>query len=449
MPPAGERDYSLSIGIEERLPPALLLGYALQHLVALTGIWIFPVLIGQALSLEKAQVGIIVQACFITTGLVTILQSGRLLRLPVVQGPTAVFFVVLVAGARNYGLGTAFGSMAVAGLLFAALSLPIKKWGLIGTLSPLMSPPLIYGMLLIIIGVQLAGIGLPNWFGVSGPPALNFGAAMVTALAILACMIFAGANFVRRAALLIGILVGSLFYAASQGIDLSAVGASPSFSLPTPFPFGFGVSWGLVTLMLLAYGQAAADAMGIYSLLSRWGGQTLTNDRVSRGIFGEVIGTIAGAAFGGLGTTAYAENIGIIRVSGIGSRRVTLVAGCFALVVGLIPKVGVMIASLPSPVLSAASTLLFGMIAVSGIQVMKNVVWDEMNSVVAGVSLVLSLGLAALPERILSGVSPTLRGLAEQPMLTGIILLMVLNFLVNGVIRRMINQTNSKPSAPR
>lgn len=444
MPPVGDRDYRLSVGIEERLPPAMVLGYALQHLVALTGIWIFPVLIGQELSLSKAQVGLIVQACFITTGLVTILQSGRLLRLPVVQGPTAVFFVVLVSGARTYGLGAAFGSMAVAGLLFAALSLPIRRWGLIGYLSPLMSPPLIYGMLLVIIGVQLAGIGLPNWFGVSGPPSLNFGAAMATALVILACMIFGGASVVRRAALLIGILVGSLFYTASQGIDLSEVGASPMIRLPSLLPFGFGVSWALVPLMLLAYAQAAADAMGIYSLLSRWGGQTLTKDRVSRGIFGEVLGSAVGATFGGLGTTSYAENIGIIRVSGIGSRRVTLAAGCFALAVGFIPKIGVLIACMPSPVLSAASTLLFGVIAVSGIQIMKNVVWDEMNTAVAGVSLILCLGLAALPDRILSGASPALRSLAAQPMLTGIILLVVLNGLINGVIRRMILPADPK-----
>ncbi len=449
MPQGGDQDYRLSVGIEQRLPPALVLGYALQHLVALTGIWIFPLLIGQELSLSKTQVGIIVQACFITTGLVTILQSGRLLRLPVVQGPTAVFFVLLVNAAQTHGLGTAFGSMAVAGLLFAALCLPIRRWGLIGYLSPLMSPPLIYGTLLVIIGVQLAGIGLPNWFGVSGPPALNFSAAMVTALVILGCLIFGGATVVRRAALLIGILVGSLFYAASQGIDLSAVGEPPLFRLPSPRPFGFGVSWALVPLMLLAYVQAAADAMSIYSLLSRWGGQSLSNDRISRGIFGEVIGSAVGAMFGGLGTTSYAENIGIIRVSGIGSRRVTLAAGCFALVVGFIPKIGVLIACMPSPVLSAASTLLFGVIAVSGIQMMKDVVWDEMNTAVAGVSLILCLGMAALPEKILSGTSPTLRSLAAQPMLTGIILLVVLNGLINGVIRRMFNRTDSTPNAPR
>ena len=131
-----ETDAEFSINIEEKFPAGKSAIFALQHVLALTGIWIFPVLIGQALQLYTAQVGIIVQACFLTTGIVTILQSSGMLRLPVVQGPTVVFFVVLISGAHIYGLGTAFGSMAVAGVVFALLSLPIRGWGPEAVRSP-------------------------------------------------------------------------------------------------------------------------------------------------------------------------------------------------------------------------------------------------------------------------------------------------------------------------
>jgi xanthine/uracil permease len=76
-----------SIGVEERLAPRQALAYGLQHLMALTGIWIFPSLAGQMLHLDTAEVGRLIQACFLTAGLVTILQSGALLKLPIVQGP--------------------------------------------------------------------------------------------------------------------------------------------------------------------------------------------------------------------------------------------------------------------------------------------------------------------------------------------------------------------------
>ena len=155
-----EADTEFSIDIEERFPAGKLALFALQHVLALTGIWIFPVLIGQALRLNTSQVGVIVQACFLTTGIVTILQSSKLLRLPVVQGPTVVFFVVLIAGANIYGLGTAFGSMAVAGIVFALLSLPVRGWSLFPRLAPFISPPLVFGTLMLIIGGQLANYRL-------------------------------------------------------------------------------------------------------------------------------------------------------------------------------------------------------------------------------------------------------------------------------------------------
>ncbi len=430
-----ETDSKFSINIEEQFPVGKLAVFAFQHVLALTGIWIFPVLIGQALQLATAQVGIIIQACFLTTGIVTILQSSRMLRLPVVQGPTVVFFVVLIAGAKIFGLGTAFGSMAVAGVVFALLSIPIRGLALFPRLAPFISPPLVFGTLMLIIGGQLATIGLPNWFDGTGPGGIGFLSAAVCALTILVCMIFGGTTIVRRCALLIGIIAGSALHIAVAGINLSPLLHTPLVRLPQLAPFGFGVSWPLVGLMLLAYVQAGGEAIGMYSLLSAWGGETLSQNRIARGLFGESIGCAVGAMFGGLGTTSYAENVGIIRVSGVGSRWVTMAAGAAAIMIGILPIFGVVIASLPVPVLAAASTLLFGIIAISGVQMMPAVVWDELNLAVAGTSFIISLGCGALPPALFAGHDPIIQSLCTQPILVGIVLLIVLQMIVNGVVR--------------
>lgn len=442
-----ETETGFSIDPEAGLSVRQTAGYGLQHLLALTGIWIFPVLIGHALSLGTRQVGTIVQACFLTTGVVTILQSGRMLRLPVVQGPTAVFFVVLIAGAQAYGLGTAFGSMAVAGLIFAGLSLPVRGWAVLPRIAPCLSVPLVYGTLLLIIGGQLASLGLSNWFGATGPLGIDFLAALAAAAVILACMVMGGDTFIRRGALLIGIVAGSALHIAVAGIDLDALRQTPIMQLPRPAAFGFGVSWPLVALMTLAYVQAGAEAIGMYSLLARWSGQTLSPERVSRGLFGEFLGCSFGALFGGLGTTSYAENVGIIRVSGIGSRRVTMTAGVFAVMIGLFPVIGVFIASLPSTVLAAASTLLFGVIALSGVQMMRTVVWDELNLAVASTSFIISLGCAALPSSLFAGHAPIVQSLFTQPMLMGIILLVVLQVVFNLVLRPYLARRAARAGA--
>ncbi|QIS38038.1 hypothetical protein GW572_00705 [Clavibacter capsici] len=149
----------LSVGFDERLPPARTALFGVQHLLALTGIWVFPSIIGSSLELSSQEVAWMIQACFLLTGVVTILQSSRVLRLPIVQGPTAAFMVAIISSGAAFGLGTAFGSMAVAGLIFMALTIPLKRFGLFGHVSAFVSSPIVLGTLFVIIGAQLASIG--------------------------------------------------------------------------------------------------------------------------------------------------------------------------------------------------------------------------------------------------------------------------------------------------
>lgn len=431
-------DVALRVGINEKLPGGMTALYGFQHLLALTGIWIFPILIGQALGLENTAVSYIIQACFLTTGIVTVLQSGKLLKLPVVQGPTAAFFVAVLAAGQSLGLGTAFGSMMVAGAIFMVLSLPIKRFGLMGLLIRFISPPMVYGTLLVIIGAQLAGIGLKGWFGVQGMlgyGALNFGVGCATAAIVIACMVLGGNGVIKRGALLWGIIGGTLIALVSGAWTAPDVSSAGLINIPQFLPFGFGVSAPLVILMLLAFLQAGAEAMGMYTLLTQWGKEELTPERVNRGLFSEFLGSVVGAAFGGLGTTSYPENIGIIRITRIGSRYVTLAAGIFAIVLSLFPKLALFIAALPGPVLGAASTILFGIIAVSGIQILNRVEWDELNLAVAAPSFIISLGTMFLPADVVALLPSSVASIVTQPMMVGVIMLVVLNTLVNMVIR--------------
>ncbi|MFC0266999.1 uracil-xanthine permease family protein [Kushneria aurantia] len=430
-------------GIEDRMPLTRTTLFGFQHLLALTGIWIFPVLIGQALSLTAQQTGYIIQACFLTTGLVTILQSGRFLKLPVVQGPTAAFFVAVLAAGQDEGLGVAFGSMVVAALIFMLLSVPVGRMGLMGNLIRYISPPIVYGTLMVIIGAQLASIGLQGWFGTPDTPAFgvaSFITACLTVLIILSCMTMARKGLLRRGALLWGIIGGSLIALLTGISPLPDTASASAIGVPKLLPFGFGVSAPIVALMLLAFLQAGAEAMGMYTLLADWGGQPLDTKRVNRGLFTEFLGSASGALFGGLGTTSYPENVGIIRLSRVGSRFVTLAAGVFAVALSCLPQFALFIAGLPGAVLSAASTVLFGTIAISGIQMLARIDWDEYNIAVAAPSFIISLGTQFLPQEVVALFPDSLESILTQPMMVGIVLLMALNYLVNFQLRPMMEK---------
>ena len=438
----------LAIGPEDQLPAGRTALFGIQHLLALTGIFIFPVLLGSALDLQKAQVGQIIQACFLLTGIVTLLQSSRLLRLPIVQGPTAAFFVALMTSGATYGLGTAFGSMVVAGLVFMALTIPLGKLGVFGHVSRVATHPVVFGSLFVIIGAQLAAIGLPNWFGVPGTPgfgARSFVVAAVTAVVVLGCLVLGHEGLVKRGAVVWGIAAGTAV-AAVMGTWTPATPAAV-LGAPEPLPFGFGVAWPAVLLMLLAFLQAGTESMGMYSLVGGWTGQRISFQRVNRGLFTEFAGTVVGGLFGGIGTTSYPENAGIVRVTGVGSRRVTMAAGAFAVVLAFVPAVSLFIAGLPGPVLAAASTVLFGTIAVGGIQMLADVEWDDINLAVAGPSILVALGVQFLPAEVSAAAPPALAGLVTSPMMVGVVLLLALHALLNLGLRPLLARRSAGSAA--
>lgn len=436
----------LTVGFDEKLSPVRTGLFGAQHLLALTGIWLFPGIIGAALELSSREVGWITQGCFFMTGLITVLQSSRLLRLPIVQGPTAAFMVAIIASGATFGLGTSFGSMMVAGAIFALLSLPFKGLGLFGHISRFATDPIVFGTLFIIIGGQLAAIGLAGWFGVPGTPGYGwpfFLLSIVTVLFVIGFSIFGGDSILRRGAIFWGIVAGTIVTALAGQWNLPDLSGAALVGAPHFLPFGFGVEWSVVVLMLLAFLQAGTESMGMYRLIGGWGGRSVSVEQTNRGLFTEFVGSIAGAAVGGIGTTSYPENAGIVRMSGIGSRYVTAAAGVCAIVLAFIPKVGLFIAGLPSPVLAAASTILFGVIALSGVQMMAGVVWDELNLMVAAPAFIISLGTQFLPVEITKDLSPAMASVVTSPMMVGVIMLLILHLTINFGVRPLLERRNA------
>lgn len=155
-------------------------------------------------------------------------------------------------------------------------------------------------------------------------------------------------------------------------------------------------------------------------------------------MFAEMLGCAIGAIFGGIATTSYPENIGILRISKIGSRYVVMTAGIIALVLGFLPFVGAFFASLPGAVISAATTVLFGIIAMSGVQMLREVIWDDLNLLVAGTSFSVAIGSMFLPEEFYGLFSPAIVVVIHEPLVLGAVMLVVLNAIINLGIRPML-----------
>jgi xanthine/uracil permease len=203
-------------------------------------------------------------------------------------------------------------------------------------------------------------------------------------------------------------------------------------TVPKVFPFGFSVRGDLVLIFFITMLPAIAESIATYDIVARWGGQELPGRRVAQGVFGEVVGSTVGSVFGGLSTLAYPDNVGLLRVTRVGSRYVTLATGIILLVLGGLAPFDALLQAVPLPVLAAAGTVLFGVLFASAVDVLSTVIWDQRNLLVAGVPFIAAIGGLFIPQPTLHAMPVLVQLILGQPLIIGTLLLIVLRVALGG-----------------
>ena len=422
------------VGINGRLPLSQLVVLALQNVFGMTGMFVFPGILGRAFHLPDAQIAYLYGMTFMACGIITILQSVLLLRLPVAQGPYAGSFGALltVGHLQSGGLGTAFGSFFAASLIWCLLTVPIRGRSVAGLFARHLRVPIIAGMVVMLIVVQIASVALPTWIGSRtspGFPGINLLSGAVAVAGIVFAMLWGGRRL-RRVAILLGLALGTLTYTAFQPVSFAAVAAAPLVVVPKIFPFGFGVRADFVVVFLLVLIPAGMGSMALYQTVAEWGEETLTPGRMSEGLFGVALGSVVAAVCGGFSTIAYPDNIGILRATRVGSRYVTLAAGIFLIVLGGCVKFDMLLVVVPIPVISAAATLLFGIVFMHGVHILAQVEWDDRRLIAAGLAFLVGLGGLFISPDVIRAMPLTLQLVLQQPVISGGLTLVVLHSLL-------------------
>ena len=422
------------IGINEGLNPSQFVLLGLQNVFGMTGMFVFPGIMGRAFNLPASQMAYLYGMTFIVCGIITVLQSVFLLRLPIAQGPYAGSFTALltVGHLQGGGLGVAYGSFFIASIIWCFLSLPIRGWSVVGLFAKYLRVPLISGMMVMLIMTQIASVALPNWVGLPispGFPAINLLSGGVAVAGIVAAMLWGGKRY-RRIAILIGLALGTAVYSIFVPISLAPVLSAPLVVTPKLFPFGYGVRLDLVIVFLLVLVPAGMGSMALYQTVAEWGGEKLSPGRMSGGIFGVGIGSVIAGMFGGFSTIVYPDNIGMLRTTRVGSRFATLSAGLLLIVFGGCVKFDMLLVVVPLPVISAAATLLFGIVFMHGVHILSQVEWDDRRLVAAGLAFLVGLGGMFLTPEALHAMPLLLQMVLQQPVISGGLTLVVLNSLL-------------------
>ncbi|MEL6870400.1 MAG: nucleobase:cation symporter-2 family protein [Pseudomonadota bacterium] len=384
------------------LPAGPTAALALQHLLAAyASLVVTPLVMAGALGLSDATLTTLISAALVTSGVCTLIQCLGIgkhigIRLPVVQGTTIAAVPALILIGGTHGLNAVFGATLVAGL---AAFLLAGLWSRVLRLFP----PVVTGTVITAIGISLLPVAI-MWMGGGSAPGAQPVAGIDMALAfsalgiVLAIMRF-GHHLLARAAVLVGLVLGTLLAAALGEVDLAPVAAAPWFHVVTPLAFGMpsfplSACIAMLLVMLVTLIESTGDYLAIGAVCKK----PVNAKDIAAGIRAEGLGTMLGGVMNSFPFTTFSQNTGVLRISGVRSRWVVAVAALFMIGLGLLPKLAALVAVIPPPVLGGCALVMFGSIAVTGINTLRSVDLDDnANLVVVSVSLGLSLLVIANP----------------------------------------------------
>ncbi|MCO6058092.1 purine permease [Pseudomonas sp. MOB-449] len=420
--------------VDQLLPARQLVTYGLQHVLVLyAGAVAVPLILGSALGLSSAEVVLLINANLLTSGIATLIQTLGFwrfgARLPLVQACSFIALAPMIMIGKAYGLTQVFGAVIAAGLITLFLA-PV--------FSRLLRffPSVVIGSLITIIGISLMPAAA-IWLGGGNPGADDFGRPANLLLGLVTVVItlviharFSG--FVGNLSVLIGLFAGSLIAAAFGMTDFSRVGQAAWFELSAPMAFGVPeFSLTPILIMTLAMLVIMAETTGNCLAIGKLTGRTITRRTLGDAFRADGLSTIVGGLFNSFPYNAFTQNTGLIALSNIKSRFVVATAGGLMILMGLFPKLGALIAAVPTPVLGGCAIVMFGMTTVAGIQELSRVRFEgTRNALVVAVSVsvgVLPMSFPALFEYF----HGALRLVLESGIFLGALSAIVLNLLLN------------------
>lgn len=342
---------------DEKLPLSAALPMSVQHLLAMSGSTILaPLIMGFDPNVAVLFSGIGTLLFFVITG-------GRV---PSYLGSSFAFIAVIMAatgfagGGPNPNIAVALGGIIAAGAIYAAIGLVVMAIGA-GWVERLM-PPAVTGAIGMAIGLNLAPVAVKQLAG-------SF-AHLGIALATVACMALVsvyGGQGLRRIAVLSALAFGYALVLLMgnglglvPGIDFATVAAAPWFGVPQFTAPRF--DWGAIGLIAPVAIVLVAENLGHIKALGAITGQNM--DRyIGRGFLSDGLATMLAGAGGGTGVTTYAENIGVMAMTRVYSTLIFPLAAGIAILLGLSPKFGAVLQTIPAPVLAGLAVSVFGLIA--------------------------------------------------------------------------------------
>ncbi|MEV7324969.1 solute carrier family 23 protein [Streptomyces sp. NPDC093970] len=379
---------------DERLSWPRTIGLGAQHVVAMFGAsFVAPVLMGLDPNLAIMMSGV-------ATVIFLLATRGRV---PSYLGCSLSFVgVAAVIRAQGGTSATVTGAVLVVGAVLFLVGLAVQRFG--ARIIHAAMPPIVTGAVVMLIGFNLAPVTASTYW-----PQDQWTALLVMAFTGLAVVCLRG--FWSRVAIFLGLVFGYVLswtldrifgriHSTGPGgkvtdhwrLDLSGVGRADWIGLPSFH--GPSFQWSAVLVALPVVIALVAENAGHVKAVGEMTGDSL-DDRLGTAISADGVASMLSTAVGGPPNTTYSENIGVMAATRVYSTAAYWAAAGFALLFGVCPKFGAVVAAVPGGVLGGITVILYGMIGLLGAQIWLHAKVDlrnPLNLVPAAAGIIIGVG---------------------------------------------------------
>jgi xanthine permease len=425
---------------DQSLPLNQAIPLGIQHVLAMfAGNITVPIIVAGVFGQSPEEKIFLIQMALFIAGVATLIQTigfkdvGS--RLPIIQG-TSFGFIPIMLPFKAAGLGAVFTAAFIGGIfqfILGKVLKPIRH----------MFPPLVTGIVVLMIGLSLLKVGFMYAGGgawlMNNKPAIfaNSNHLIISGTVLVVALLcnIKGKGMVSSASILIGIIAGFLVAVAFGMVNFGKIASAPWFALPMPLQYGISFVPGAIILMLFMAVVTTIETIGDISATTIGGdNREATDKEIAGGIMADGLGTAIAAVFNAFPNTSYSQNAGLVAFTGVISRHVGTIAGVILILMGLFPKLGGIIASMPESVIGGAAIIMFGLITSAGIKLISRAEMNQTNLLILGLSLSFGLGMSLLPQFVAHipdfGISLKLL------LTTGLIPAGILAFILNATLNK-------------
>ncbi len=436
----------LVYGLNDRPKPFIAFLAAFQHLLAIIVPIVTPgLLICLALGVSKQDTNMILSMSLVISGIATFLQCKKVgpfgAGLLIVQGTSFNFIGPIIGiGSAMVAAGTPVESVmaAIFGVVIAGSFIEMGVSQILPWVKKLITP-LVTGIVVLLIGLTLIKEGLISMGG--GYQAMSNNTFANTDNLIMSCTVLAiiiilnriNITWIKSSAILIALVIGYAMAGMMGHLDFSGLKDAPLVQVPTPMHFGLDFSWSLFIPLAFIYLVTSLEAIGDITATSKLSNQPVDGPQWMQRIKGGVLVNGANSFLAGIFNTfpssVFAQNNGVIQLTGVASRYVGIWIAALLIILGLLPTVAGVIQAVPQAVLGGAVMVMFGAVAASGINILSGVALDRRALLIIAISLGLGLGVAQVPQ-ILEHLPELFRNIFSSGVAAGGIAALILNIVL-------------------